>query len=76
MKFKTTFEVIYSKKTGKIIKEIWKLKYKRWWFMPWLEFPEHSTFSSYEDLIVWFNKNYPEKELIYSHYGREKAIGD
>ena len=62
MKYKTTFTVVYSGKTGKILEEVWEPLKRLFWPLPWIKFSGKPKFGSYEELCSWFEENYPGKK--------------
>ena len=73
MRYKSTFTVVYSKKSGKILREIWEPLQRLCWPLPWKKLQGEPTFESYEELLDWFKKVYPEKKLKYNHYGKSRS---
>lgn len=73
MKYKTTFTVIYSEKTGKILREEWEPLRRLFWPLPWRKLPGKPVFENSDELFKWFEENYPNKRLNYHCYGKAKS---
>lgn len=73
MKYKTSFTVIYSKKTGKILKEVWEPFQRLFWPLPWRRLSGKPEFSNYDELLNWFNESHPGKKIEYCYYGKSKC---
>lgn len=67
------FTVVTSKKTGKILYEIWEPVRRLFWPLPWTKLPGNPKFKSSEELSSWFERMYPEKEIDYCYYGKSKS---
>ena len=76
MKYKTSFTVIYSPKTGKILREEWEPIRRLFWPLPWRKLPGEPRFGSWEELSDWFDKYYPGVKLDYDHYGKSRKCED
>ena len=73
-KYQITFIVYYSGKTGKIINEIWCLKVKRFWILPWKIVPS-PLFHSYEEVLEWAKETFGDNiDISYNHYGEERRV--
>lgn len=72
MKYKTTFTVVTSGKTGKILYETWEPVRRLFWPLPWMKLPGSPTFSSYVELMDWFENEYPGEKIEYSKYGKSR----
>lgn len=73
MKYRTKFTVIYSKRTGKILREVWEPVRRLFWPLPWMKMPGSPEFETSKDLYSWFEENYPDEELEYYHYGESRC---
>lgn len=73
MKYKTSFTVIYSRKTGKILREVWEPLRRLFWPLPWMKLPGKPKFNNYDELIDWFDQHYPDQKIKYDPYGKSKG---
>lgn len=73
MRYKSVFTVVYSKKSGRILREVWEPFKRLFWPLPWVRFRGTPKFESYEKLSDWFEEMYPDKKLEYCHYGKSKV---
>lgn len=73
MKYKAIFTVVTSKKTGKILYEIWEPVMRLFWPLPWIKLPGSPTFPSYVELNEWFENKYPGEKLEYSNHGKSRC---
>ena len=70
------FTVVYSKRTGNIIREIWEPRKRLFWPLPWMKLPGNPKFDSPGELSEWFSQNYPGENLEYSYYGESETYED
>lgn len=73
MKYRGIFTVVYSRKTGKILKEIWEPRKRRFWFLPWTKLEGEPKFESFEELSKWFEDKFPGCDIKYDYYGRSEC---
>lgn len=73
MRYRAAFTVVYSKKTGRILREVWEPLRRLCWPFPWRKLPGEPEFSSFDDLSVWFDRYYPEYDLRYDYYGKSRC---
>ena len=76
MKYKASFTVVYSSKTGKILREIWEPLRRLCWPLSWRKLPGEPKFDSWEELSDWFDKFYEGVKLDYDHYGKSRKCED
>lgn len=73
MRYKMTFTAVYSKKTGRILEEIWEPLQRLFWPLPWMKLPGEPKFETSEELGAWFDKHYPGKKIDYCYYGKSRS---
>ena len=69
-RYEICFKVICDKKTKRILREDWYIRYKNFPILPWKTIPS-PKFDNYEDAYNWAIENLNVSPK-YNHYGKEE----
>lgn len=70
-RYEITFKVFCDKKTKRILKEVWYIRYKDFPIFPWRVYPS-PEFESYEEASNWAEENLKGISISYNRHGEEE----